>query len=100
MTKRTRDKAVSYAEVDSDQDLSPNEDEGQVGDRAGTSKGGKGKGRSQRRDDGDGSYGAAKPAKKKARRSLSGAKGKRKAIVPASALPAPTEPEYNAELLL
>ncbi|GAA5821618.1 hypothetical protein JCM11251_000937 [Rhodosporidiobolus azoricus] len=86
-------------QVDSDQDLSPNEDEGQVGGRAGTSKGGKGKGRSQRRDDGDGSYGASKPAKKKARRSASTTK-KRKGPTAAITSPAPTQPEYNAELLL
>ncbi|GAA5895862.1 hypothetical protein JCM6882_001397 [Rhodosporidiobolus microsporus] len=100
MTKRTQKQRISYAEVDSDHDWPSSDEEGEVGARAGTSKGGKGKGGGRGRGGGDSSYGSAKPPKKKARRSFAGTGSSKKDGQASNASKEPQKPKYNADLLL
>ncbi|GAA5895771.1 hypothetical protein JCM6882_001377 [Rhodosporidiobolus microsporus] len=98
MTKRTQKQRISYAEVDSDHDWPSSDDEGEVGARAGTSKGGKGKAGGRGRGRGDSSYGSALPLKKKARRAKNDGAGQEKGR--RKMFNARGEPVYNEDLLL
>ncbi|GAA5895833.1 hypothetical protein JCM6882_001392 [Rhodosporidiobolus microsporus] len=100
MTKRTQKQRISYAEVDSDHDWPSSEDEGEVGARAGTSKGGKGKAGGRGRGGGDSSYGSAKPPKKKPRRSSAGTISGKNDDVASTTTKEPKKPKYNEDLLL